>query len=46
MFAVSTGGMICLVGQLACSAAEGSGLHVGVHGELPAVLLDFKQNGN
>jgi hypothetical protein len=35
--------MVCLVEQLACSAAEVSRMHVGVHGKIPAVLIYFKQ---
>jgi hypothetical protein len=42
VLAVHTVGMICLAGQLECSAAEGSGLRVRVHVELPEVLIDFK----
>jgi hypothetical protein len=34
--------MVCLVEQLAWSPAEVSRMHVGVHGKLPAVLMDLK----
>jgi lipid II:glycine glycyltransferase (peptidoglycan interpeptide bridge formation enzyme) len=35
-----------LVEQLACSPADLSGIHVGVHGKLTAGLIDFKHNWN
>jgi len=32
-----------LAEQLACSTAEGSEMHVGVHGKFLVVVLDVKQ---
>jgi hypothetical protein len=43
VFAVTTVGRIRLGEQSECSTAEGSRMHVDVHGKLPFVVLDFKK---
>jgi hypothetical protein len=37
--------LLCLTAeQVTCSTAEGSRIHVSVHGMFPLLVLDFKQN--
>jgi len=43
-FVLTTVRMLWLVEQLACSTAEGSGMHEGVHRRFPLAVLQVKQN--
>ena len=44
LFVLTTVRVGCLVEQLACSTAGGSGIHEGVHRKFPLAVLQNKQN--